>query len=65
MRLWFRRKKRNGDPQHPGRKQAKKTKGRPQGVRRRREPPAGDPIKNWETPEQAFLRQAGDPFIDG
>ncbi len=33
--------------------------------RRDAEARAGDPIKNWETPEQQFLRQAGDPFLDG
>ena len=64
MRLWFRRK-RNGDPQPPSRKQAPKAKARPHNVKHRYEPPDGDPIKNWETPDQAFLRQAGDPFLDG
>jgi len=65
MRLWFRRNKRHGDPQPPSRKQATKAKARPRNVKQRPQPPAGDPIKNWETPDQAFLRQAGDPFIDG
>lgn len=62
MRTWFRRNKRGADPHRPGRKQAKQEKAQPQGTRRLPEPPAGDPIKNWETPDQAFLRQAGDPF---
>jgi hypothetical protein len=64
MRLWFRRNKRNGDAQHPSRRQASKAKARPHDAKRS-EPPARDPIKDWETPDQAFLRQAGDPFIDG
>ena len=25
-------------------------------------PPSDDPIKNWESADQAFLRQSGDPF---
>jgi hypothetical protein len=59
MRLWFRRHKAN-DGQARG--QGKKKQSRPN---RRSKPPTHDPIKNWETPDQAFLRQAGDPFDDG
>jgi hypothetical protein len=65
MRLWFRRNKRDGDPPRGSRQQTKKAKGRPPGRRQPPEPPSDDPIKNWETRDQAFLRQAGDPFLDG
>ena len=60
MRLWFRRNKHDDDPPRASRQQTDEANDRPQA-----EPPSDDPIKNWETPEQAFLRQSGDPFLDG
>jgi hypothetical protein len=62
MRLWFRRKKTKRDLLPGQRKQAGEKALR---ARRRTGRPNDDPIKNWESQDQAFLRQAGDPFLDG
>jgi hypothetical protein len=65
MRFWFGRRNRKAKADkarsgHSGR--GTKGSGRPS---RAAEPPDDDPIKNWETRDQQFLRQAGDPFLDG
>jgi hypothetical protein len=62
MRFRFRFRKPAADPAQSGHEHAKGThRGRPR-PKRSAEPPGKDPIKNWETPDQQFLRQAGDPF---
>jgi hypothetical protein len=65
MRFWFSRRERKSEEPRPAREQVRKTgRARPR-PRRPSGPPADDPIKNWESEEQSFLRQAGDPFLDG
>jgi hypothetical protein len=58
MRFWFKR----ADKDDRAHTQKKRHKNQRPGPRRRTGPPDDDPIKNWETQDQAFLRQAGDPF---
>jgi hypothetical protein len=60
-----RRRKADADASRSARQQRGKAHGGRSHPRRHAEPPDGDPIKNWESPEQQFLRQAGDPFLDG
>jgi hypothetical protein len=64
MRLWFRRRDRKARADAP--RSARGQLGKARGVRPRpkrdHSPPPDDPIKNWESQDQAFLRQAGDPF---
>ena len=59
MRLWFKRTK--ADARGSARDQVRKARGRPP-RQKHSGPPTDDPIKNWESSDQAFLRQAGDPF---
>jgi hypothetical protein len=42
----------------------KNARARDRAARRGRDRRA-DPIRNWESPEQQFLREAGDPSLDG
>jgi hypothetical protein len=67
MKLWFRRHKRTAreDAQRVTRKQLKKARGGAAHPKARSSAPPEDPIKNWESADQQFLRQAGDPFLDG
>lgn len=67
MRFRFSRRRRKTDPdaRRSAREQLGKARGGRPRAKQRPEPPTGDPIKNWESPDQQFLRQAGDPFIDG
>jgi hypothetical protein len=65
MRLWFSRRERKADRPRTARAQVRKARSdhpRPNG---HPGPPPDDPIKNWESADQSFLRQAGDPFLDG
>jgi hypothetical protein len=65
MRLWFRRSKGTDDRARMTREALKKQRRKQSRQGSRSDASVDDPIKNWETPDQAFLRQAGDPFIDG
>ena len=66
MRLWFRRRERKADRPRPAREQVRDARSAAhQRTKRQSGPPPDDPIKNWESAEQSFLRQAGDPFLDG
>lgn len=62
MRLWFRRNKGDDDRARVTREALRKERRKQARQGRRPDAPDDDPIKNWETPDQAFLRQAGDPF---
>ena len=64
MKLWFSRRDRKAAPQSARDQLRKARGGRPRG-KKASGPPPDDPIKNWETRDQAFLRQSGDPFLDG
>jgi hypothetical protein len=59
MRLWFSRRAAENES---AREQVRKARGKPTRRKQRSGPPSDDPIKNWESGDQAFLRQAGDPF---
>ena len=59
MRLWFSRRAAKNES---ARAQVRQARGTPARAKKRAGPPADDPIKNWESGDQAFLRQAGDPF---
>jgi hypothetical protein len=66
MRLWFRRRKRTANDLGSAREQRlRKARGVPPRGKKRASAASDDPIKNWESRDQAFLRQAGDPFLDG
>jgi hypothetical protein len=67
MKLWFHRRERTAkaDAQRVARKQLKKARGGSARPKSHSSTPPADPIKNWESPDQQFLRQAGDPFLDG
>jgi hypothetical protein len=65
MRLWFRRREHNPDAPRPKREQVRRPRDDRSHPKRHSAPPQDDPIKNWESEEQRFLRQAGDPFLDG
>jgi hypothetical protein len=65
MRLWFRRRDDKAGKQRSTREKGKKDRSAPSPSKGRHGPPQDDPIKNWETADQSFLRQAGDPFLDG
>lgn len=64
MRLWFGRGKRKarGEAPRSAREQVRKARGGRPRPKRDSGIPSDDPIKNWETRDQAFLRQSGDPF---
>jgi hypothetical protein len=64
MRLWFNRRKRTAGADAPGsaRGRLRAAHGARSHPKRHFGPPPEDPIKNWESQDQAFLRQAGDPF---
>jgi hypothetical protein len=64
MRLWL-RFRRKADSQRAARQQGTKARSGKPHPRRNRGPLPDDPIKNWESADQTFLRQAGDPFLDG
>jgi hypothetical protein len=59
MRLWFPRRAAKNES---AREQVRAARGKQARRRQRSGPPSDDPIKNWESGDQAFLRQAGDPF---
>ncbi len=59
MRLWFSRRATRDES---AREQVRRARGKLPSGKKRPGPPSDDPIKNWETSDQAFLRQAGDPF---
>jgi hypothetical protein len=65
MRLWFRRRERKGGKPRSAREQVRNAHGGSPHPKRHNGPPRDDPIKNWESPDQSFLREAGDPFLDG
>jgi hypothetical protein len=65
FRFPFGRRGRKADVPRSARQQRGKAQSERSHPKRHAEPPAGDPIKNWESPDQQFLRQAGDPFLDG
>jgi hypothetical protein len=68
MRFRFRFSRRGRKARADAPRSAREQRGRAQGRRSRpthAEARTGDPIRDWETPEQQFLRQAGDPFLDG
>jgi hypothetical protein len=65
MRFWFSRRDRKADKVGSARKQRKEARGARARNEERSGPPQDDPIKNWETADQKFLREAGDPFLDG
>lgn len=62
MRFWFRRSKPSKASNAAARKPREAGTAKHPRPRQRRRPADDDPIKNWETNDQAFLRQAGDPF---
>jgi hypothetical protein len=64
MRLWFSRHKPKADPPRSASEQLRKARGLPPRVRKHPDL-SDDPIRNWETSDQAFLRQSGDPSLDG
>jgi hypothetical protein len=65
MRLWFGRRERKADRPRPAGEQVKEARSARPRLKRHSGPPPDDPIKNWESTDQSFLRQAGDPFLDG
>jgi hypothetical protein len=65
MRLWPRRREHKPDPRPSKREQASRAHNAGSHPKGHSGPPSDDPIKNWESEQQKFLRQAGDPFLDG
>jgi hypothetical protein len=65
MRLWFRRREHKADALRPEREQVRRARSDRSHPKGHSGPPLDDPIKNWESADQSFLRQAGDPFLDG
>jgi hypothetical protein len=59
MGLWFSRRAAKSDS---ARERVRAARGKQSRGKKRSGPPSDDPIKNWESGDQAFLRQAGDPF---
>ena len=62
MRLWFSRRKPKPGASGSARQRLAKARGGSPRTEKRAGPPPSDPIKNWESQDQAFLRQSGDPF---
>jgi hypothetical protein len=63
MRLWFSRRKPKADASGSARQRLAAARGGPARVKKRSGPPPADPFKNWESEDQAFLRQSGDPSL--
>ena len=65
MRFWFKRRGKS-DPSQSSARRRSRTGGKGSSSPKRESgPPGHDPIRDWESPEQRFLREAGDPFLDG
>jgi hypothetical protein len=65
MRLWFSRRERKANRPRPAGEQVRDARSARHRPKQHAGPPPDDPIKNWESADQSFLRQAGDPFLDG
>lgn len=63
MSFWFSRHEREADGPRPAHEQGIRDNcSARQRPKRHSGPAPDDPIKNWETVDQSFLRQAGDPL---
>jgi hypothetical protein len=63
IRSWLRQHLGKAEGPQTAREQLRAARGLPASAKHDPEAASDDPIKNWETPDQAFLRQAGDPSL--